>query len=126
MRTFKLPDLGEGLSEAEIVNWHVSAGDRVVADQPLVSVETDKAVVEVPSPYSGTVVALHAKAGDIVPIDFLARAIDRSRCQGDVIPHVDREVGPLACKHEWPADHRDSRGDDRVSEELRAQSGGIT
>src|SRR5438270_6798949 len=68
MRTFKLPDLGEGLSEAEIVNWHVSAGDRVVADQPLVSVETDKAVVEVPSPYSGTVVALHAKAGDIVPI----------------------------------------------------------
>ncbi len=53
MRTFKLPDLGEGLSEAEIVNWHVSAGDRVVADQPLVSVETDKAVVEVPSPLHG-------------------------------------------------------------------------
>jgi 2-oxoisovalerate dehydrogenase E2 component (dihydrolipoyl transacylase) len=68
MRTFKLPDLGEGLSEAEIVNWHVSAGDRVVADQPLVSVETDKAVVEVPSPYTGTVVALHAKPGDIVQI----------------------------------------------------------
>ncbi len=53
MRTFNLPDLGEGLSEAEIVNWHVSAGDRVVADQPLVSVETDKAVVEVPSPFTG-------------------------------------------------------------------------
>ena len=68
MRTFKLPDLGEGLSEAEIVNWHVSAGDRVVADQPLVSVETDKAVVEVPSPYTGTVVALYAKAGDIIQI----------------------------------------------------------
>ena len=68
MRTFNLPDLGEGLSEAEIVNWHVSAGDRVVADQPLVSVETDKAVVEVPSPYTGTVVALHANPGDIIPI----------------------------------------------------------
>jgi 2-oxoisovalerate dehydrogenase E2 component (dihydrolipoyl transacylase) len=74
MRTFNLPDLGEGLSEAEIVTWHVSAGDHVVVDQPLVSVETDKAVVEVPSPYSGTVVALHAAAGDLVRIG--ARLID--------------------------------------------------
>ena len=68
MRTFNLPDLGEGLNEAEIVTWHVSAGDRVVVDQPLVAVETDKAVVEVPSPYSGTVVALRGAAGDIVRI----------------------------------------------------------
>src|SRR5260370_40584191 len=66
MRSFNLPDLGEGLSEAEIVTWHVSAGDHVVVDQPLVSVETDKAVVEVPSPYSGTVAKLHASAGEIV------------------------------------------------------------
>src|SRR5262249_37606624 len=55
-------------------NWHVSAGDHVVADQPLLSVETDKAVVEVPSPYSGTVLALHAKAGERVHIG--ARLID--------------------------------------------------
>jgi pyruvate dehydrogenase E2 component (dihydrolipoamide acetyltransferase) len=68
MRRFNLPDLGEGLSEAEIVTWHVSEGDHVVVDQPLVSVETDKAVVEVPSPYSGGIVALHAKTGDIVRI----------------------------------------------------------
>jgi len=68
MKIFNLPDLGEGLSEAEIVTWHVSAGDRVVADQPLVSVETDKAVVEVPSPYSGTVARLHAAVGEIVRI----------------------------------------------------------
>ena len=45
MRQFMLPDLGEGLEEAEIVSWHVTEGDHVVADQPLVSVETDKAVV---------------------------------------------------------------------------------
>ena len=68
MRSFNLPDLGEGLSEAEIVTWHVSAGDHVVVDQPLVSIETDKAVVEVPSPYSGTVAKLHAAAGEIVRI----------------------------------------------------------
>jgi 2-oxoisovalerate dehydrogenase E2 component (dihydrolipoyl transacylase) len=55
MKTFLLPDLGEGLHEVEIVDWHVSEGDHVVAEQPLVSVETDKAVVEVPSPYSGTI-----------------------------------------------------------------------
>jgi hypothetical protein len=53
MRQFNLPDLGEGLEEAEIVTWFVNEGDNVVADQPLVSVETDKAVVEVPSPWSG-------------------------------------------------------------------------
>lgn len=68
MRTFTLPDLGEGLADAEIVSWHVSAGDRVVADQPLVAVETEKAVVEVPAPWSGTVVKLHANPGDIVEI----------------------------------------------------------
>ena len=68
MKTFNLPDLGEGLQEAEIVSWHVSPGDRVVADQPLVSVETDKAVVEVPSPYSGRVVELFGADGDIVQV----------------------------------------------------------
>jgi 2-oxoisovalerate dehydrogenase E2 component (dihydrolipoyl transacylase) len=58
MRQFVLPDLGEGLEEAEIVNWHVNEGDHVVTDQPLVSVETDKAVVEVPSPSSGRILHL--------------------------------------------------------------------
>lgn len=67
MTTFSLPDLGEGLTEAEIVTWHVSAGDHVITDQPLVSVETDKAVVEIPSPYSGTIMKLHVAAGDLVP-----------------------------------------------------------
>lgn len=60
-QTFVLPDLGEGLSEAEIVAWHVAEGDHVVADQPLVSVETDKAVVEIPSPWSGRIARLLAE-----------------------------------------------------------------
>ncbi len=63
MSTFHLPDLGEGLSEAEILRWHVAVGDTVQVDQPLVSVETAKAVVEVPSPQSGVIAALHAAAG---------------------------------------------------------------
>jgi 2-oxoisovalerate dehydrogenase E2 component (dihydrolipoyl transacylase) len=66
MTTFNLPDLGEGLPEAEIVAWHVKEGDHVELDQPMLSVETAKAVVEVPSPYTGKLVKLHAKPGDTV------------------------------------------------------------
>ena len=74
MREFKLPDLGEGLTEAEIVEWHVAANDEIRLNQPLVSVETDKAVVEVPSPVSGRVLSIHGEAGDVIPVgDVLAR-----------------------------------------------------
>ena len=68
MKTFHLPDLGEGLKEAEIVTWHVAEGERVVTDQPLVSVETDKAVVEVPSPRSGIISSLNAREGDLIRV----------------------------------------------------------
>ncbi len=64
MSTFRLPDLGEGLADAEIVRWHVQVGDEVLVDQPLVSVETAKAVVEVPAPRAGTIAALHGAAGE--------------------------------------------------------------
>jgi pyruvate dehydrogenase E2 component (dihydrolipoamide acetyltransferase) len=68
MRQFMLPDLGEGLEEAEIVTWHVNEGDHVVTDQPLVSVETDKAVVEVPSPWSGRIARVFGAKGDLVKV----------------------------------------------------------
>ncbi len=66
MKIFKLPDLGEGLQEAEIVTWHVKTGDTVAADQPLLSVETAKAIVEIPSPYAGQIARLFAQPGDLV------------------------------------------------------------
>ncbi len=65
---FLMPDLGEGLDEAEILAVHVEEGDYVVADQPLVSVETDKAVVEIPSPVTGKVVRLAIRAGERVKV----------------------------------------------------------
>src|SRR5271166_6205742 len=68
MSIFVLPDLGEGLQEAELVAWHVAEGDHVVADQPLVSVETEKAVVEVPSPQSGRIARLRAQPGERVKV----------------------------------------------------------
>ena len=100
MTTFHLPDLGEGLAEAEIVAWHVKEGDSVTVDQPMASVETDKAVVEVPSPFTGKIVKLHANAGDIVETGK---------------PLVEFELAPgamaPAAAHE-PANRSGSQGDD--------------
>lgn len=66
MKIFHLPDLGEGLPDAEIVEWHVREGDAILLDAPLVSMETAKAVVDVPSPYSGKVGKLYGQAGDVI------------------------------------------------------------
>lgn len=66
MKVFHLPDLGEGLAEAEVHEWHVKEGDVVKVDQPLVTMETAKAVVEVPSPQAGKIIKLHGKKGDII------------------------------------------------------------
>ena len=66
MDIFMLPDLGEGLIEAEIVEWQVAVGDQVKADQPLVSVETAKAIVDLPSPQTGRIHRLYGKSGDII------------------------------------------------------------
>ncbi|WP_372719706.1 dihydrolipoamide acetyltransferase family protein [Immundisolibacter sp.] len=67
-KVFALPDLGEGLAEAELLSWHVGPGDHVVEGQPLVSVETDKAVVEVPSPRTGEIERLCAEVGARVEV----------------------------------------------------------
>jgi pyruvate dehydrogenase E2 component (dihydrolipoamide acetyltransferase) len=64
----KLPDIGEGVAEGEIVRWLVKAGDAVKEDQPLVEVMTDKASVEIPSPRTGTIEAIHAEEGAMVPV----------------------------------------------------------
>jgi 2-oxoisovalerate dehydrogenase E2 component (dihydrolipoyl transacylase) len=66
MKIFHLPDLGEGLPDAEIHEWHVAVGAHVKIDQPLVSMETAKAVVEVPAPFDGVIAKLHGAVGDII------------------------------------------------------------
>lgn len=65
---FRLPDLGEGLPEAEIVQWLVAEGDEVTLNQPIAEVETAKAIVELPSPFAGTVSLLHAATGEVVEV----------------------------------------------------------
>jgi 2-oxoisovalerate dehydrogenase E2 component (dihydrolipoyl transacylase) len=83
LQHFLLPDLGEGLTEAEIVAWHVAVGDEVALNQVLVEVETEKAVVELPSPYAGAVVEVLAAAGESVPVGTAIIAIATAGPQDD-------------------------------------------
>src|SRR3954447_11680560 len=66
--SFRLPDLGEGLADAELLHWHVAVGDTVTLNQVIAEVETAKAAVELPSPYAGQVLALHASEGETVTV----------------------------------------------------------
>ncbi|MGM7775065.1 dihydrolipoamide acetyltransferase family protein [Arthrobacter sp. KNU-44] len=68
IKEFRLPDLGEGLTESEILSWKVAVGDTVTLNQVIAEVETAKAVVELPSPFAGTVAALHEQAGSVVEV----------------------------------------------------------
>jgi 2-oxoisovalerate dehydrogenase E2 component (dihydrolipoyl transacylase) len=112
MSTFKLPDLGEGLAEAEILKWHVKVGDHVQVDQPMVSVETAKAVVEVPAPCSGVVTALRGAAGDIVLTGAPLIEFDSGTVVGSM-PATSEEdfLAPLAAgRHETRAGNGNANG----------------
>ena len=78
VREFPLPDVGEGLTEAEIVGWRISVGDEIAVNQPIVDIETAKAVVELPSPFTGTVTALLVDAGAVVPVGTPILAVEVS------------------------------------------------
>jgi len=82
MKQFHLPDLGEGLPDAEIVEWHVKEGDHVTVDQPMVSMETAKAVVDVPSPFTGTIIKLHGQPGDVIDTGSVLVTFDVDGEQG--------------------------------------------
>ncbi|RME99512.1 MAG: dienelactone hydrolase, partial [Chloroflexi bacterium] len=68
---FKLPDVGEGIHEAEIVRWLAQPGDAVALNQPLLEIQTDKAVVEIPAPVAGTVVQIHVPEGTLARVGDL-------------------------------------------------------
>ncbi len=65
---FKLPDLGEGLTEGEVARWLVAEGQAIAEDDPLVEIQTDKATVEIPSPAAGVVSRIHVSEGEVVPV----------------------------------------------------------
>ena len=106
---FRLPDIGEGIAEAEIVAWHVAVGDRVEEDQGLADMMTDKATVEMESPVSGTVVALAGEVGDQVAIGSTLVVIE---VEGDVAaePEALAVVAPMS---------------DAVEEQIEAETPGV-
>ncbi|HEV2873301.1 MAG TPA: biotin/lipoyl-containing protein, partial [Actinomycetota bacterium] len=98
-REFKLPDLGEGLTEAEVLRWLVAEGETITLNQPIVEVETAKAVVEIPAPYAGTVVKLHAGEGDsldvgapLISVDTAAGAATPATATAAPTPDPEQEL----------------------------------
>ncbi len=104
VRLFTLPDLGEGLTEAEVVAWHVSAGDTITLNQVVAEVETAKAVVELPSPFAGTVVELLAEAGATVAVGGPLLAV-----RGGAAPDAEPEEKVSVLVGYGPADATPSR-----------------
>src|SRR5882757_9447113 len=90
----KLPDLGEGVTEGELVRWLVKIGDTVKADQPVVELMTDKATVEVPTPYAGVVKELKYKEGDVVPIESVMLVLETDGATAAKQPPAGASAGP--------------------------------
>ncbi len=109
---FRLPDVGEGLAEAEIVQWRVAAGDVVAMDSVLVEIETDKAIVEIPAPVDGTILRLGAEEGETIAVGSILVVIDDGSDDADsetiapaVIPASTSDV-PSAGVSRRPTPHR--------------------
>ena len=83
IREFKLPDVGEGVAEGELVAWLVSVGEEIEEDQPLAEVETDKALVEIPSPFEGRVAELRAEEGEMVPVGNVIVTVEVDEGDGE-------------------------------------------
>ena len=110
VQTFNLPDLGEGLTEGEVVSWLVAVGDHVEVDQPVAEVETAKAVVEIPCPFAGVVTQRHAEPGEEVEVGSAFLSIDRGGADSPEAAPADATEGDQAPAGDGPAD--DGNGDD--------------
>ncbi|MDZ4275468.1 MAG: biotin/lipoyl-containing protein, partial [Erythrobacter sp.] len=87
--TFNMPDVGEGVAEAEVVEWHVKVGDRVEEDQHLVDVMTDKATIDIESPVAGIVTKVAGEAGDVIAIGAMLLVIE---VEGEVAEEAEAEA----------------------------------
>ncbi|WP_313811564.1 dihydrolipoamide acetyltransferase family protein [Glutamicibacter sp.] len=105
-QTFNLPDLGEGLTESEVLNWKIKVGEHVALNQIIAEVETAKAVVELPSPFAGIVQKLHADEGQVVPVGAALVTFDddaSSNGPGTDAPEVKQERTPTLVGYGAPA-----------------------
>ena len=89
-RDFQMPDIGEGIAEVEIIEWHIGLGDQIQPDQIVATIQTDKSVVEMPTPLGGTVVFLGAEAGDLLAVGSVLIAVE---AEGEVTAEVPPGAG---------------------------------
>ena len=122
MSEYKLPDVGEGLTEAEIVSWRVAVGDTVKVNDIIVDIETAKSIVELPSPYAGVVTALLVEEGKTVPVGTpiiaigdreAAEAFSSTATAGSI---VDQEIGSPVSEPEAPAEASEEGADEGAEE----------
>ena len=110
---FKLPDIGEGVVEGEVVTWHVSVGDTVSEDDAVVDVMTDKATVTIPSPTDGTVVSLNGEVGDMIAVGSVL--IEFETIEGDTVPGNPVEDVPVEME-DTPVETAPPREEERKPE----------
>ena len=118
--TFNLPDLGEGLTEADLVRWLVAEGDEVAVDQPIAEVETAKALVEVPSPYAGTVLTLHGAEGETMDVGAPFITVGTA---GE--PGSDEKAGALSYREEERAGVMQPGADQPAPDKARGGDGDV-
>src|SRR4051812_49942918 len=110
VQQFKLPDLGEGLTEGELLKWTVAVGDTVEVNDTIAEVETVKAAVELPSPWAGVVTGLHAAEGETVPVGAPIISIDTSGSGGSPAAGKTPGEGEAQAEEPGPAGARPPRG----------------
>ena len=121
---FKLPDLGEGLTEGEIARWLVAEGQEIAEDDPLVEIQTDKTTVEIPSPAAGVVSRIFAAEGDIVPVGQVIVVIGDGSA-GDRRSRSSREPPPRHGSRSPDRTGTDGSGRRRSSDASRTSSASI-
>lgn len=133
---FKLPDIGEGIAEAEIVAWHVKPGDNVSEDQQLADMMTDKATVEMESPVAGKVLEVAGEVGDMIPIGSVLVVIETAGAAAapaaapeepiaDGMTQIPEALDPVVPHEDVSADERRETGERRSGEDRRADDRGV-
>jgi pyruvate dehydrogenase E2 component (dihydrolipoamide acetyltransferase) len=107
-QVFRLPDLGEGLTEAGLVQWLVKVGDTITTDQVIAEVETAKSVVELPSPFAGVITALHGEAGDVIAVG--APVLEVADAAPDAASPASEETGDVSEKEAYRTEERAGSG----------------
>jgi pyruvate dehydrogenase E2 component (dihydrolipoamide acetyltransferase) len=136
VREFKLPDVGEGVAEGEIVSWLVEEGDAVTEDQPVAEVETDKAIVEVPSPVNGTVREIIPEEGEVVNVgsviitfDVEGESVEEGQTEGEARRAAEADAGSAAeAEASGEAEQATTQGDatkETVAEEVSTGEGRV-